>query len=141
MTKLETGECRIPNQSRKRLGIPLKDPCAPQGLPCGGVTLGSAEYEAAEALKIAREGESEIDRITAAFKGSPHHLWKATSLSSLSRFDYWLQHLSPERTEAAAALVDQAVDRAVTACLRGTHVASDVLINKRLERGKSMWHF
>ena len=81
----------------------------------------------------AKEVESEGDRITSAFKSSPHHLWKATSLSSLSRFDYWLQHLSPERTEAVSAkLVDQAVDRAVRACLRGTDAAEDELIKKRL---------
>ena len=54
------------NPIRKRLGIPLKDPRKPQGLPCGGVPLGSAAYETAEALKIAGEVEGEIDRITTA---------------------------------------------------------------------------
>ena len=68
-------------------------------LPIGERNPYGAAYETAEALRIAREVEGEIDRITAAFKGSPHHLWKATSLSSLSRFDYWLQHLLPEDME------------------------------------------
>ena len=120
------------NPIRKRLGIPLRDPNLPQGLPCGGVPLGSAAYEAAEAGKIATEVVREIDRVTSAFKGSPHHLWKATTLSSLSRFDYWLQHLAPEHTSEAAKLVDAAIDRAVLACLQGTRVAEDMLIKKRL---------
>ena len=63
----------------------------------------------------------EIDRVTSAFKGSPHHLWKATTLSSLSRFDYWLQHLAPEHTGEAAKLIDAAIDRAFHACLRDTN--------------------
>ena len=120
------------NPIRKRLGIPLRNPSLPQGLPCGGVPLGSAAYEAAEAGKIATEVVREIDRVTSAFKGSPHHLWKATTLSSLSRFDYWLQHLAPEHTSEAAKLVDAAIDRAVLACLQGTRVAEDMLIKKRL---------
>ena len=57
---------------------------------------------------------------------------QATKMSSLSRFDYWLQHISPDLTKEPARIVDRALDRALEACLRGTKVADDPLVRRRL---------
>ena len=94
--------------------------------------VGDPDYERAEALRIATKVAADVDRVTLAFKNSPHHLWQATKLSSLSRFDYWLQHITPAATEEPARMVDAALERAVKACLRGTDVAEDPLVKRRL---------
>ena len=117
---------------RLRLGIPMPNPDEPKGIPCAGVPVGDPDYERAEALRIATKVAADIDKVTLAFKNSPHHLWQATKLSSLSRFDYWLQHITPAATEEPARVVDEALERAVKACLRGTDVAEDPLVKRRL---------
>ena len=43
-----------------------------------------------------------------------------------------MQHLAPELTGAAARIVDEAVDRAIAACLKGTGVEADPLVKRRL---------
>ena len=80
--------------ARMRLGIPLRNPDVPQGIPVAGVPVGEPEYERKGAERVARKVAADVDAITAAFKDSPHHMWLATrTMSSLSRFDYW--HLAP----------------------------------------------
>ena len=90
--------------------------------------MGDPDYEKAEALRIAAKVAGEIDKVTQAFGNSPHHLWQVTKLSSLSRFDYWLQHIAPALTIEPARIVDEALERALKTCLRGTNVADDPMI-------------
>ena len=70
----------------------------------------------AKGAEVAAYIDATIHRPTGSVRGSPDHLWAVTHLALQQRLVYWLQHVAPERTAAAAEIVDRSLLSASEAC-------------------------
>ena len=96
-----------------------------RGLLVGGVPVGNADYEMSFMRAKGAEVAAYIDATIDGLRGSPDHLWAVTHLALQQRLVYWLQHVAPERTMAAAEVVDRSLLSAAEACTQAGVFSSD----------------
>ena len=115
----------------KSIALPFA-PGVAHGVMVGGVPIGETAY-VLEALRVeAAEIVSYIETTVSELRDHPHYLWFILYYCGQSRLDYWLRHVQPSHTVAAAAMVDQAM-RAAVEELSYVGMLNDDITSRRFE--------